>query len=356
MEFGIWSNGFRPHTSPAQTYEEDLQEIVVADELGMRDAYISEHHGEPVYINRVDTLPVPEMLMCKAAGLTKRIRMGAAVTVIHLWHPVDTAIRTAVTDNVIGNNRFFFGFGSGFPSPLFSEERGLTYDDRHGRLMEALELIEKCWTSEQPFDWDGRYWKARNVVATPKPMSNPMPMATATETQATIEMAARRGWTLISAHEHPEVLRAKADRYLAPALAAGRTAPLRDVANARFIYLANSRKEALADMKEAVEFEMEFQRKRGLLGVLLKLYRLPYSPDTVRFEELVEGGVYNIGEPDEIAERLRTIYDQSGGFGTLLTVTGKGWTTREKRLRSMRMFMQHVAPKLRDLDATRATL
>ena len=68
MEFGIFSNGFRPHTTASQTYEEDLQEIILADQLGFRDAYISEHHGEPVYINKVDTLPVPELLMCKAAG------------------------------------------------------------------------------------------------------------------------------------------------------------------------------------------------------------------------------------------------------------------------------------------------
>ena len=69
MEFGIFSNGFRPHTSASQTYHEDLSEIVLADELGFRDCYISEHHGEPIYIDKVDTLPVPELLMCKAAGL-----------------------------------------------------------------------------------------------------------------------------------------------------------------------------------------------------------------------------------------------------------------------------------------------
>src|SRR4030088_1763072 len=114
MEFGIFSNGFRPHTTASQTYEEDLSEIVLADQLGFRDAYISEHHGEAVYIDKVDTLPVPELLMCKAAGLTKRIRMGAAVKLIHLAHPVDTAIQAAVTDHVVGRGRFIFGFGSGF--------------------------------------------------------------------------------------------------------------------------------------------------------------------------------------------------------------------------------------------------
>src|SRR4051812_13235594 len=88
MEFGVFSNGFRPHTTAAKTYDEDLYELVLADQLGFRDAWISEHHGEPVYIDKVDTCPIPEMLMCKAAALTKRLRMGAAINVIHLAHPV----------------------------------------------------------------------------------------------------------------------------------------------------------------------------------------------------------------------------------------------------------------------------
>src|ERR1700675_5113164 len=118
MEFGIFSNGFRPPT----TQQKNPREVVLADKLGFRDAYISEHHGEPVYIGKVDTLPVPELLMCKAAALTKRIRMGAAVKLIHLAHPVDTAIQAAVTDHVVGGNRFIFGFGSGVPNPPLARD------------------------------------------------------------------------------------------------------------------------------------------------------------------------------------------------------------------------------------------
>ena len=136
MEFGIFSNGFRPHTSAAQTYEEDIYEIVLADKLGFRDAYISEHHGEPPYIGTVDTIPAPELMMCKAAALTERIRMGVAVKLVHLHHPLDVAIQAAVTDHLLGG-RYIFGFGSGFPLPLFSEERGLTYEDRHAPLRYA---------------------------------------------------------------------------------------------------------------------------------------------------------------------------------------------------------------------------
>ena len=50
-----------------------------------------------------------------------------------------------------------------------------------------------------------------------------------------------------------------------------------------------------------------------------------------------------------MAKQLRDFYEAAGGFGTLLIVTGKKWATREKVFRSMRLFMEHVAPKLRDL-------
>ena len=228
MEFGIFSNGFRPHTTAAQTYDEDLAEIVHADKLGFKYAFISEHHGEPVYIDKIDTLPVPELLMCKAAALTKQIRMGAAVKLIHLAHPVDTAIQAAVTDHVVGGGRFIFGFGSGFPNPLFAGERGLSHTDRHGRMRESLDLILKCWSAPEPFDWDGTYWKGKNIVATPRPLTLPhMPMATATDTEETIDLAGARGYTLLRAQlEPPGSIRQKADRYARAAKAAGRATPL----------------------------------------------------------------------------------------------------------------------------------
>ena len=60
-----------------------------------------------------------------------------------------------------------------------------------------------------------------------------------------------------------------------------------------------------------------------------------------------------MGDPNSVAGQLKEFYDASGGFGTLLIVTGKDWATREKRARSMKLFMEHVAPKLRHLEPLR---
>lgn len=353
MEFGIWSNGFRRATTPAQTYEEDLYEIKLADELGMRDAYISEHHAEPVYIGQVDILPAPELLMCKAAAVTKNIRFGAAIKIAHLQHPVDVAIQAAVTDHVIGDGRFIFGFGSGVPAALFCEERGMSFEDRHERLKESLALIRKCWSSDEPFDWDGKFWKGKGITALPRPFAGShIPMATATDQDDMLRPAGEEGWTILSAFLEPsDRLRLKADKYCAAAEAVGHKDPRRNIAVSRLVYIADSKKEAMDDMREEITYELGFQVRRGLLNFARNVYKLPLKGDSISIEDMVEHGIYTVGTPEEVEQELRQSWEKSGGFGTLLLITGKSWSTREKRARSMRTFMEHVAPKLRGLPA-----
>jgi limonene 1,2-monooxygenase len=349
MEFGIFSNGFRPHTSAGRTYDEDIHEIVLADQLGFSCAYISEHHGEPPYIDAVDTIPAPDMMMCKAAALTRRIRMGAAVKLIHLQHPLDVAIQAAITHHLLGG-RYIFGFGSGFPSPLFSEERGLSYDDRHERLKESLDFILKCWTEAEPFDWSGRHWRGKGVVALPKPDTLPH-MATATDSEGMLALAAAKGWTLLTAFLEPaEHVRRKAGKYVDAARASGGADPRSTIAASRIVYLASSKRQAIEEMRAAVAYEVSVQAERGFLDMLKRVYGIDVPNGPHAIDALVDSGFYLVGEADSIAARIKEYYDEVGGFGTFLIVTGKDWATREHRARSMRLFMEQVAPQLRHLE------
>jgi limonene 1,2-monooxygenase len=352
MHFGIFSNGFRPHTSAGESFDADIREIVLADQLGFRDAYISEHHGEPPYIGKVDTIPIPEMMMCKAAGLTKQIRMGAAVKLIHLHHPLDVAIQAAVTDHMLGSGRYIFGFGTGFASPLFSRERGLSFEDRHARLAESLAAVIKCWTSTEPFDLEGTHWQGKGIVALPQPRDPlAIPMATATDSEPMVRIAAERGYTQLFAFlESAERIRTKAARYADFARAAGRTAPLRNITVARLVYIADSRQQGIEDLRAAVTYETSVQAQRGFLAMLKNHFNLDVPNDERAIEVLVEAGIYMVGDVEQVTRQLRDFYAESGGFGTLLIVAGKAWVTEAKRERSMRLFMSEVAPRLRDLD------
>ena len=352
MHFGLFSNGFRPHRSAGSSYDEDIAEIVLAEELGFRDVFVSEHHGETSHVGTVDTIPAPELLICKAAALTKRIRMGAAVKLIHLHHPLDVAIQAAVTSHLVGPGRFIFGYGTGFASPSFCDERGLSFEDRQDRLLESLEIILKCWSTDRPFDLDGRFWKGRGLLALPKPADGTrLPMATATSFEPTLRLAAERGTTLLASyHEAPKAVRARGDRYAAHASAAGIRSPRRNLSVARAIYVGTSRKEAIEELRDAVTYEVGIQARRGFLTMLKTQHGLDVPNDARAIDHLVEAGIYIVGTPDDVTRRLTDFYAQTGGFGTLLLAGGKDWATRERRHRSMRMFMSEVAPRLKNLD------
>lgn len=352
MEFGIFSNGFRPHTDAGHTYDEDIAEIVLADRLGFRDAYISEHHGEPSHIGKVDTIPAPELMMCKAAALTRRIRMGAAVKLIHLHHPLDVAIQAAVTDHLIGGGRYIFGFGTGFGNPAFCLERGLSFEDRHPRLREALDMVLKCWSTEAPFDWDGAYWHGKGVLCLPKPVNGrDMPMATATDSDDMIILAAERGYTLLASQiDTAANIRRRTELYTRHAKAVGRTDPLSQIAAARVVYLADSRRDAIEDMRAGVAYEVDIQAQRGFLKMMKQIHGVEVPNNNTAIDFLAESGLYMVGEPDEVAAQIASFHAESGGFGEFLIVTGKAWSTSEKRARSMRLFMDQVAPKLSRLD------
>lgn len=358
MEFGLFSNGFRPHGIAGDSYDEDIAEIVLAEELGFRDAYISEHHGEPPYIGRVDTIPDPDLMMCKAAALTSRIRMGAAVKLIHIRHPLDVAIQSAVTSHMLGPGRYIFGFGTGFASPLFSVERGLTFEDRHERLSESLAAIIKCWNTQEPFDLDGKYWKGKGLVALPKPRDAAGPaMATATDNEAMLKLAGQRGYTLLTTfQETPERVRAKTERYLSHAAGTGVANPLANITTSRIVYIADTRQKAIEDLRAAVTYEVSVQAQRGFLKHLKAVYNLDIPNDHRAIDALVEAGIYMVGDAQQVSHQLKDFYLTSGGFGTLLIVAGKAWATAAKRKESMRAFMREVAPQLRALEQSVASV
>jgi len=109
----------------------------------------------------------------------------------------------------------------------------------------------------------------------------------------------------------------------------------------------------MEDLRPAITYELGFQIKRGLIRLLKSNYNWQFTGEDVSFDQLAEAGVYFLGDPDSVAGQLKEFYDASGGFGTLLIVTGKDWATREKRARSMKLFMEHVAPKPAPGAATR---
>jgi alkanesulfonate monooxygenase SsuD/methylene tetrahydromethanopterin reductase-like flavin-dependent oxidoreductase (luciferase family) len=346
MDLGIFSNGQRHNTIAADSYDEDMFEIVAADQLGYREVWISEHIG----VHRIDTQPAPELFICAAAERTEQIKLGVAVRVLSLYHPIDVATQASACDHIT-RGRYKFGFGPGTKGDLQLRQRGFTVEERYPRMLEALDLIIKCWTTTEPFDYEGHFYRGKDINVLPKPYQKPYPsMAMASTAAANIQLAGERGYEFfMSQFENGQTLHAMVQKYLSSAKASGVSAPLSKLGVARNIYVSDSVTQAKAELRETASLDIEDIRTH--FPFLLE-HHLPPSGDLadVNFDQLIDAGMFIVGDPDTVYTRIKQLYDDSGGFGLLMVVQGKDWGTRDNRVRSMRLMKEEVGPRLARLD------
>jgi limonene 1,2-monooxygenase len=345
MKFGIFSNGLRHNKIAADSYDEDLAEIVAADRLGYGEAWVSEHMGSWL----PDAVPLAELMIAKAAGVTSRIKLGPAVRLSPLYHPLDLAVGAAMCDHLL-RGRYLFGFGSGVPFLRNMERRGLTNEMRHPMTLESIEFVLKAWTATEPFDWHGKYWQGREIAITPRCYQSPHPpVAVATGQPAMIRKAAEHGWTLIlSQFDAPRAIAARAKAYLDAAAETGGKGTRAQLSVARHVFVADSVAATRDTLREDVGRALEEwkrvnpERFKGYLPDIK-------GPEEVTFDRAFESGMFIGGDPDTVFGQLKRVHDESGGFGTLLIVMGKDWASGEARERSLALFMSEVAPRLERL-------
>jgi alkanesulfonate monooxygenase SsuD/methylene tetrahydromethanopterin reductase-like flavin-dependent oxidoreductase (luciferase family) len=121
-------------------------------------------------------------LLAALAGQTERLRLGLLVT-SNRFRPPAMLAKIASTVDIVSGGRLDFGIGAGSrPShPLARREydaHGLPYDDfSHSidSLGEALTVVRRLWTEQEPFDFDGDYVKLTGAFGNPKPVQRPGP-------------------------------------------------------------------------------------------------------------------------------------------------------------------------------------
>src|SRR5918996_1501526 len=80
MHFGLFMMPLHPpHRTFADSYRRDIDQIVLADKLGFREAFVGEHLTE-----RWENAPAPDLLIAQALALTKTIKLGTGVTLFGL--------------------------------------------------------------------------------------------------------------------------------------------------------------------------------------------------------------------------------------------------------------------------------
>jgi probable LLM family oxidoreductase len=176
----------------AKRLKELLEEIELADRLGLEVFGVGEHH-RPDYAVSATTVA-----LAAAAARTEKIRLSSAVTVLSSADPVRVFQEFATLD-LISNGRaeIMAGRGSFIESyPLF----GYDLDDYDELFAEKLELLLQLRKSER-VTWSGKHRAPLNDIGVyPRPVQNPLPVWIAVGgTPASVARAAALGLPLMIA-------------------------------------------------------------------------------------------------------------------------------------------------------------
>ncbi len=359
MEVGYFTMPLHPPGSDVtQTLDDDLDQIVMLDEMGYREAWIGEH-----FTTAWENIPCPDLFIAKALGLTKNIILGTGVTCMPNHHPFVVAHRIAQLDH-LAHGRFHWGVGTGgTPGDMeafgFDMEKG----DHREMTTEAIDVVLKIWQDPQPGRYESKYWSFNIPEPVPsdgggfhlKPYQKPHPpiaVAGVSGSSETLKMAGERGWIPMSINLVPtSLLKTHWDAVEEGARRSGRK-PQRPMWRiAREVYISdtteNARREALDGVLKR-DFEDYFMRLLPRINYMHVCKTDPDMPDSEVDAEYLLDNVWIVGSPEDVADQLRQLYQDVGGFGVLLAM-GHEWQPRDRWVNSMSLLAKEVIPSLSDL-------
>jgi alkanesulfonate monooxygenase SsuD/methylene tetrahydromethanopterin reductase-like flavin-dependent oxidoreductase (luciferase family) len=328
MEFGIFHE-FLSAGSASQTeaFAQSFAQIEAAERWGLDVVWLAEIHMNPTR----SLLSAPLTVASAIAARTSRIKIGTAVQILPLGHPLRLAEETATIDQISGG-RLIFGVGrSAFPRAY--DAYGISYQESQERFTEGLDIIKQAWT-EPNASHRGHYWEFDNFTLVPRPLQQPYPEIRIAASQPdTYGAIGTLGYPLFSAlraspiDSLPDNLGAYREAYRA-AGHKGRGKAYLQVP----IYVAATTEQALTDAKDGL---MRFATYRQ------DLLRGPLTYEAA----LQQKGI--IGTPDTVAARLRELQETAGIDGVSAEINVGSLLSHEQVMSSLRLYCQEVMPRFK---------
>ena len=339
MELGIYTFA---ETSPepkdgraaasAQRLRDLLEEIELADQVGLDVFGVGEHH-RPDYV-----VSAPAVVLAAAAARTKRIRLTSAVTVLSSDDPVRVFQDFATLDLLSGGRaEIMAGRGSFIESyPLFGQDLG-DYDEL---FVEKLDLLLELRAQER-VTWSGKHRapiEGRGVY--PRPLQDPLPVWIAVGgTPQSVVRAASLGLPMALAiiGGAPERFVPLVNLYREAARRAGHDPATLPVSiNSHGLIADASQQAADIAFPPYLEAMVHIGRERGWPPPTRRQFDAERSPS----------GALLIGSPQEVIDKILFEHELFGHQRMLLQFS-VGPTPHDKIMRSIELFGTQVAPVVR---------
>jgi len=337
-----------PGDAHTEAFANGFAEIDAAERMGLDVVWLGELHMDPTR----SVLSAPLTVASAVAARTTRIKIGTAVQVLPLGHPVRIAEEAATVDQISGG-RLIFGVGrSGLPRAY--DAYGVSYGESQARFPEALALIKRAWT-ETSFSYEGKFFSCKNVNLSPKPFQRPYPPVRVAANSAdtfpyvgtlgdSIMVAGRVGplkEVVPNLRTYREAYRAaghpgegavylRIPVYVAETEELARGEPEEGIM--AFYRTLGARLEASAGQAGARPTERRAEQGRGL--------------QTMTYEEVLRDKIV-VGTPARVAAHLQELREEIGFDGILAELNCGGRLPPARVMNSLRLICEEVMPRFR---------
>ncbi len=331
-----------------QVIDQALWEVDFAEHSGYDSVWVTEHH-----FSGFGLLGVPSVYAAAVAQRTRRIRIGYAIAVVPLHHPLRLAEEISWVDHLSGG-RTVVGCGPGF-SPYEFSGFGVPLEERHARLREGTEIIRRA-LAEPELSFDGRYWNFPRITLKPRPYTRPHPpFFRASSTEESLREAALEGTPILFGLKPLADLRQRLELYrtIRREMGVDRTTIDAEIAQMyvmRRISIAASDAEAIAQMREPLRWEREIAMRVHERGEpATSVPTLADGSVVERQGELMKAGLAGAccGSSQTVAEQLMELYEL--GIRKIIGWFNFGNMPYAKVRRSMQSMQRDVLHRLPSL-------
>src|ERR1700689_2717937 len=350
MEFGMFHEfQRRPGQTEAEAFSESFSQVDEAEAAGLDVMWLAELHNAP----ERSVLAAPLNIASAVAMRTTRMKIGIAVQVLPLCHPLRIAEEATTVDH-ISHGRLIFGVGrSGFPRTY--EAYNISYAESRERFVEVLEIMKRAWTQER-FSFHGKYYDFENVSCVPKPFHTPYPeIRVAVNSPDTFQEQGERGNPIFVAtrlgdlNELVANLKVYRDAWQAAGHPGNGKVYLRVP-----VYIAETEKQAREEPMESVMFFYKYLGERIEASAVMDGARAIENRaergarlQHIEYEEVMRSKII-AGTPSMVVDRLGQVREELGLDGILAELNCGMRIPHEQVVNSLNLLCQEVRPKFQN--------
>jgi luciferase family oxidoreductase group 1 len=306
MKFGVLQFFSWPgrRNSLETVYERALSRVDTMDRTGYDAVWLAEHH-----FTDYSVCPSVHLMGTHIASRTQNLRIGTAVSLAALYHPLRLAEEVALLDMLSGG-RVNWGAGRGF-DPVEFEAFGIPAEESSERFREAVEIVVAAWSNER-LNWEGKHWSFDNVEVLPKPRQTPHPPVwVAASSLPAIDWAAQQGYTIMmDPHSTHADIAHKHKLYRETLASHGHGDKPRQIPMARFIAVAESEAKAEEIARQGAAFTVgSYFNPSKAAGFPKKADRF-IADDKVDPIQRYLDGVAIYGTPEKVIDQLHALHEE----------------------------------------------